>query len=132
MEAIARLHVRGVGTTSATDALIVQDSLGVDLLSVQDGGNISIGSLAPSARLHVKGADDLAGTLAFLVENNSGNGILKVQNNGVVVIEEFTIATLPTAVAGGMIAITDEVGGYTLAFGDGVNWRNAHDRAISV
>lgn len=43
---------------------------------------------------------------------------------------EYTVATLPTVVAGGYIMVTDEVGGYTPAFCDGTNWRRVTDRAI--
>ena len=44
----------------------------------------------------------------------------------------FTVATLPdpTKNEGRQIYVSDEVGGATLAFSDGVNWRRVQDRAI--
>lgn len=53
-------------------------------------------------------------------------------NTGVAQFAEYTVAGVPTAssYAGGMIAVTDETGGYTMAFSDGTNWRRVQDRAI--
>lgn len=52
-------------------------------------------------------------------------------------LKEYTVATLPTASiyreSGewcGLIAVSDETGGYTLAFSDGTNWRRVQDRAV--
>lgn len=48
-------------------------------------------------------------------------------------IPEFTVAGLPgasTAFKSKLVAVTNEVGGYTLAFCDGVNWRRVQDRNI--
>lgn len=44
----------------------------------------------------------------------------------------FTVATLPdpTKNEGRQIYVSDEVGGATLAFSDGTNWRRVQDRAI--
>lgn len=45
---------------------------------------------------------------------------------------EFTVATLPSASlwTSGLIAVTNETGGYTVAFSDGTNWRRVQDRAV--
>ncbi len=47
-------------------------------------------------------------------------------------LNEYTVATVPTAskCTGCLIAVTDEVGGYTTAFSDGTNWRRSQDRVI--
>jgi hypothetical protein len=43
----------------------------------------------------------------------------------------YTVATLPNVGSGGgMILVSDETGGATLAFSDGINWRRVQDRAI--
>lgn len=44
----------------------------------------------------------------------------------------YTVATLPTAslYADSLITVSNEAGGYTLAFSDGTNWRRVQDRAI--
>ena len=49
---------------------------------------------------------------------------------GVPVVPSYTVATLPTGAAGGVIFVTDESGGAVLAFSDGTNWRRCTDRAI--
>jgi hypothetical protein len=45
---------------------------------------------------------------------------------------EYTVATVPDATKcrGCSIMITDETGGYTMAFSDGTNWLRVQDRAI--
>lgn len=44
----------------------------------------------------------------------------------------YTVATLPSASVwiNSLVAVSDETGGYTLAFSDGTNWRRVQDRAI--
>jgi hypothetical protein len=47
-------------------------------------------------------------------------------------LETYTVATLPTASlwTQGLIYVSDETGGATIAFSDGTNWRRVQDRAI--
>ena len=45
-------------------------------------------------------------------------------------VKSHTVATVPTATAGRVALITDEVGGAVLAFADGTDWRRCTDRAI--
>ena len=44
----------------------------------------------------------------------------------------YTVATLPSAVGvtGGIIYVSNEADGATIAFSDGTNWRRVSDRAI--
>ncbi len=59
--------------------------------------------------------------------------VLNLSHQGYPEVIEYTVATLPnTGGGGGFIAVTDETGGYTLAFSDGTNWRRVQDRAIVV
>jgi hypothetical protein len=53
----ARLQIRGAGTTSATTALLLQNSLSTELFRVRDDGNIGIGTATPTFRLEVQGGD---------------------------------------------------------------------------
>lgn len=62
----ARLHVKGSGSTSATTALLVEDTFGSDLLEVNDLGNVTI----PNGSLSLNGATgteelNIAGNIAF-------------------------------------------------------------------
>lgn len=46
-------------------------------------------------------------------------------------VPEYTVATVPDAATKpGLIAVTDETGGYTIAFSDGSDWRRVQDRAV--
>ena len=48
-------------------------------------------------------------------------------------VDTFTLAQLPDAStkgAGSIIFVSDETGGPTLAFSDGINWRRVQDRAV--
>ena len=46
-------------------------------------------------------------------------------------LESYTVAGLPPPAEGvGVAFVTDEVGGPTLAFSDGTNWRRTTDRAV--
>jgi hypothetical protein len=58
---------------------------------------------------------------------NQGNAPTQPVN-----LSRFTVATLPdeTEWVGGVIAVTNEAGGFTVAFSDGTNWRRVQDRAI--
>ncbi len=50
---------------------------------------------------------------------------------GITYVLSFTVVTLPSAaLAGGIIYVSNEVGGATIAFSDGTNWRRVADRAI--
>lgn len=46
-------------------------------------------------------------------------------------INEYSVSDLPDATGNEKrIFVTDETGGYTLAFTDGTNWRRVQDRAV--
>lgn len=48
------------------------------------------------------------------------------------VLQSYTVYTLPTASVwqDGLITVSDETGGYVVAFSDGTNWRRLTDLAI--
>ena len=47
-------------------------------------------------------------------------------------VKTYTVATVPTASSypRGLIYVSDETGGATIAFSDATNWRRVQDRAI--
>lgn len=51
-------------------------------------------------------------------------------NDGVVKLSSFTVAGVPAQVAGGLIYVSNETGGATIAFSDGTNWRRVQDRVV--
>jgi|APSaa5957512535_1039671.scaffolds.fasta_scaffold19725_2 hypothetical protein len=49
----------------------------------------------------------------------------------IVFVTSYTVGTVPSAaVAAGLIYVTDDAGGATMAFSDGTNWRRVSDRTI--
>ncbi|MEO8637517.1 MAG: tail fiber domain-containing protein [Candidatus Taylorbacteria bacterium] len=55
----ARLHIRGTGATSATNAFRVDNSANTNLFTVRNDGNVGIGTTSPWRTLSVKGSSDL-------------------------------------------------------------------------
>jgi hypothetical protein len=51
----AKLQIRGAGTTSATNSLLIENSASTELFRVRDDGNIGIGINTPSALLDING-----------------------------------------------------------------------------
>jgi hypothetical protein len=81
---IARLQVRGAGTTSATTTFLVQNSTPSTLFSILDNGNTGIGLASPSATLDVSGSVNISGSgiqIPFQI-NATGTRILHVSSSG--------------------------------------------------
>ena len=59
---------------------------------------------------------------------------MSVATDSVLLIQAktYTVATVPTASSypRGVIYVSNETGGATLAFSDGTNWRRVQDRAV--
>ncbi len=72
------------------------------------------------------GAGTSQQTLATRLNLNDTRGSFTVP----VEIPSFTVAGVPTATTDRMIIVSDDVGGLTLAYSDGTNWRRTSDRAI--
>jgi hypothetical protein len=53
-----------------------------------------------------------------------------LEATSVLTLASFTTSTLPTATARGLIYVSNETGGATIAFADGTNWRRVQDRNI--
>lgn len=66
--------------------------------------------------------------LSFGYEGSSG---ISMRQDGVLIAKEFLVGSLPSAVAGGIIRISDEAGGDTIAYSDGTNWRRVSDGAVA-
>ncbi len=122
-----------IGTSAGAD-LFLQSGTQTPLY-FDTSGNISVGQnkslgTTHSARFEITGSGSTAATIGLNVRNSAAATNFKVQDDGVSVFKSFTVATLPTAVAGGYIYVSDETGGATMAFSDGTNWRRVQDRAI--
>jgi hypothetical protein len=71
----------------------------------------------------------------FIVWTCNANNITafgKLSSTGPVLFPSYTVTGVPPAAGntGGMIYVSNEVGGATMAFSDGTNWRRVTDRAI--
>ena len=76
----ARLEIRGVGTTSATTALEVDNKIGNPLLVVKNDARVGIGTTSPKSALEI-----LQGTSAFIRMVRSGSNAdygFEAGNNG--------------------------------------------------
>jgi trimeric autotransporter adhesin len=80
----ARLHVTSSGITSATNALLVNNSANTNLLTVRDDGNVGIGITTPTSQLHTTGGVKFAGlalnTAAPRVLASDANGLLSYRD----------------------------------------------------
>jgi hypothetical protein len=64
------------------------------------------------------------------INTTTPNANCAIDIEGVAKVKSYTVATVPTAVVGGIIYVSDETGGATLAFSDGTNWRRTTDLAV--
>jgi hypothetical protein len=78
---------------------------------INQSGNVGINTQSPSHRLDVVGS---------------------IRASQPIIFPTYTVATAPVGASyiGGMIYVSDEAGGPTMAFYDGTNWRRVQDRAI--
>ncbi|MCY7272380.1 MAG: hypothetical protein LH702_01205 [Phormidesmis sp. CAN_BIN44] len=112
----------GVGTGTLTDITFDTPDLAASGITGQ----------ATTTKMTLKGRG------ALLIGTTIDNGVDRLQVSGSarftgsVKLASFTVATVPSASANsaGMIYCSNELGGATPAFSDGVNWRRVQDRAI--
>jgi hypothetical protein len=76
----ARLHVRGLGSTSATTSLLVQNSAGVDMLRMQDDGKLVVGTTASGLGAIYVPRSITYGARAFLY-NQDNNPMMRTISN---------------------------------------------------
>lgn len=117
----------GVVYTDANASSVLVPSIG-DYMIFGRGGGVHLAS---------DNKIDIASNMAPAADDTHDLGTDSFQwKNGyfsnAVLPGSFTVATLPTAstFTRGLIYVSDETGGATLAFSDGTNWRRVQDRAI--
>ena len=77
---IAKLHIKGTGTTNSSSSLLIQNSAGTDLLKTFDNGFIGIGTtITPLEKLHIQNGDLLISSNANTL--NTVVGALKFSYN---------------------------------------------------
>jgi hypothetical protein len=83
LSSTARLLVKGSGSTSATTALLVQNSGAVDLLRVQDNGVLTLGTFA-SGLGKIVVTSDPSYSIKTIMENNFGGQIIRQVSTDVI------------------------------------------------
>jgi len=79
-------------------------------IEIDNAGNVGVGNVtAPSQKLDVNG---------------------NIKCSGQNILPSYTKTALPTGVTGGMIYVTNDIGGAVPAFFDGTNWRRVIDRNV--
>jgi hypothetical protein len=124
------------GNPDVTGLLVKSENGGKSWIGDRIGINVSYTGTDPDlttsidASLHIRGEGATNATSSLIINDSGTNVNFKVTDDGVTIFRTFTVATLPTVVAGGFIYVSDETGGATMAFSDGTNWRRVQDRSI--
>ena len=126
-----------VGATNGAYFSYFASSAGMLLTSwssaVQSGGFFRIANNnASNAALVFKQIAAQTGAMIEFRPSGSETPMSGVYSNGVPYFPTFTVATLPSAATytRGIIFVSDESGGATMAFSDGTDWRRMADRAV--
>jgi len=94
----ASLHAKGSGTTSASIALLVENSSRSTLLSVVDNGFVGIGITAPSYSLDVSGSGRFTNSIIITGSLQISASIFQYSNNASITTASIgNIASFPTS-----------------------------------
>lgn len=123
------------GTEGAPSALLSGDRLGQFIFVGDDG--VTTNSAGPVLRAFTSenwggAAKGSNFTFETIKPGETAESLaLTISEHGYPEAPTYTVATLPNpGNGGGMILVSDEVGGAVLAFSDNTNWRRVTDRAI--
>lgn len=123
------------GSEGSPSALLSGDRLAQYFFVGDDG--VTTNSAGPVMRAFTTegwGASAKGSKITFEIINNGATAEslgLTISEHGYPETPTYTVATLPNVGGGGgMIFVSDETGGATLASSDGTNWRRMSDRAI--
>ena len=142
-EPVTEYTVDGVLTT---DTLDVNGLASFTKLAIDNGEGETLDIFnVTSTRFSFFGADALMNvqsdsSSALLVRSLAGTIMLRAQGGGAArlftdvpfVAANYTVATLPSATSTtrGVVYVSDEIGGPTLAFSNGTNWLRLRDNVI--
>lgn len=129
------------GTSLDQPNFRMYDKTGAQIVNIDTGSSstwflrpVGINMTGGTARLSVK-AIGVGTNRTSRVRNSANNADLwHTLDNGVMGVQEFTVASLPSVASidscFGVIIVSDETGGRTLATSDGTNWRRVSNGAI--
>lgn len=95
----ARVHIKGEGATSATTALLIENSSGSDLLKVEDGGNIRITGFTFQSNIIKPNVNGFIGINHSsnrnfaVIDSNGARTYLKVQSSSTSSFADVSINT---------------------------------------
>ena len=127
-EIIARTNGRLQWSAAGGNITLRPDGGSACVLNFQGSTGTDIGKIEVQADRII--FEDSGGAAIFDVNQTrslASNDLVVTQ---VTELGKYTVATLPSQVAGGFIFVTDETGGAVTAFSDGNNWRRTTDRAV--
>ena len=81
---IAKLHVKGAGNTSSTNAIFADNSSSAGIFAIRDNGdafilgNTGIGEVSPDGKLHIKGGTATGDASHVLFENTQGSKVFAI------------------------------------------------------
>jgi len=123
------------GTETSPSALLSGDRIGQVVFNGDNGTNQTTpGPVLRGITTQNWSVPNRGSKLEFYTFKNGTNSEnlgFTVSQHGYPETPTYTVATLPNVGGGGgMIFVSDETGGATLAFSDGTNWRRVQDRAV--
>lgn len=141
---------RARGTDTSPTGVASGDSVGLFIFNAYDGVSTyrTCASFAATIIEPTPGPTAMGARLVFSVAALGGVGATEVaryevgtgismfganpviDNNRIHRPRSYTVGTLPSVITTGIIHVSDDGGGSTLAFSDGTNWRRVSDRAI--
>ena len=93
------------------------------------GYNLSFADVAPDVAHSIKIGSDSTLNTNILYMHSKGIMTL-IGDDAQYALPTYLVSTVPSTTEGGMIYVSDEIGGSIPAFSDGINWRRVTDRAI--
>lgn len=123
------------GTEGTASALLSGDRIGQFLFVGDDGTTQNgAGPVMRSFTTENWGSSAKGSKITFETIKNGATAEtlgLTISEHGYPEVPSYVVASLPNVGGGtGIIYVSDETGGATLAFSDGTNWRRVQDRAI--
>ena len=123
------------GSEGSPSALLSGDRIGQFIYVGDDGTTTnSAGPVIRAFTTENWGGSAKGSKITFEIINNGATAEslgFTISENGYPEAPSYTVATLPPVGGGtGIIYVSDETGGATLAFSDGTNWRRVQDRTI--
>ncbi len=123
----ARIHAKGTDDSSVKHAFKADGDTSTDMFTIRNDGLVAIGIAPGSAnsRLHIEGFGNTSSTRAFKAVNSDNDTLIEVRDDGATIFASFTLATLPSVIAGGQIYVSDATGSSltgSMCFSNGTVW----------